>query len=177
MKPLDEELDPILTRSEEEWELILERTLKHPIEDVWAALTESGQLLAWGPFATDRDLVSTGPVVLSHVNNSEENVKRQGEVLAVEAPRLLIFKWGKDILRWELSSSDHNTLLILRHRFTEYEMAPSLAAGWTLCLKGLTGILEGKQMPSMAGSNAVLYGWQGLHDKYKKFFESNLTND
>jgi uncharacterized protein YndB with AHSA1/START domain len=169
MKPLDEELDPILTRSEEEWVLILERTLKHPIEDVWAALTESGQLPAWGPFATDRDLVSTGPVVLSHVNHRE--------VLAVEAPRLLIFKWGNDILRWELSSSDHNTLLILRHRFTEYEMAPSLAAGWTLCLKGLTGILEGKQMPSMAGSNAVLYGWQGLHDKYKKFFESNLTSD
>lgn len=48
MKQLDEEFDPILTRSDEEWVLILERTLKHPIEDVWAALTESDQLPAWG---------------------------------------------------------------------------------------------------------------------------------
>ncbi|MDU0200811.1 SRPBCC family protein [Paenibacillus sp. MAH-36] len=172
MKPLDEEVMPILNHSDEEWVLILERTLKHPIEDVWAALTESDQLPAWGPFATDRDLVSTGPVALSHVNHAEENVKRQGEVLTVEAPHLLIFKWGNDILRWELSVSDNNTILILRHRFTDYQMAPSLAAGWTLCLKGLTGILEGKQMPSMAGSNAVLYGWQELHDEYKKLFES-----
>lgn len=170
--PIEEDSDPLLTRSDEEWILVLERTLQHPIEDVWAALTESEQLPAWGPFATDRDLVSTGPVSLSHVNYSEENVNRQGDVLTVEAPHLLIFKWGKDILRWELSSSDDNTILILRHRFNEYEMAPSLAAGWTLCLKGLTGILAGKQMPSMAGSNAVLYGWQELHDRYKKFFES-----
>ncbi|MBA2941077.1 SRPBCC family protein [Paenibacillus sp. CGMCC 1.16610] len=175
MKPHGEDLMPILNRSDEEWVLILERTLKHPIEDVWAALTESDQLPAWGPFATDRDLVSTGPVVLSHVNHSEENVKRQGEVLTAEAPHLLVFKWGNDILRWELTSSSNNTVLILRHRFTDYHMAPSLAAGWTLCLKGLTGILDGKQMPSMAGSNAVLYGWQELHDEFKKMFESETN--
>ncbi|MCY9660697.1 SRPBCC family protein [Paenibacillus chondroitinus] len=175
MKRHGEELMPILNRSDEKWVLILERTLKHPIEDVWAALTESDQLPAWGPFATDRDLVSTGAVTLSHVNHSEENVKRQGEVLTVEAPHLLIFKWGNDILRWELISSSNNTVLILRHRFTDYQMAPSLAAGWTLCLKGLTGILDGKQMPSMAGSNAVLYGWQELHDEFKKMFESEAN--
>lgn len=106
------------------------------------------------------------------MNHSEEDVKRQGEVLTVEAPHLLIFQWGEDILRWELSTSENNTILILRHRFSDYQMAPSLAAGWTLCLRGLTGTLEGKQMPSMAGSNAVLYGWQELHDRFKTFLKS-----
>lgn len=177
MKPTDE-LNPILNRIDEGWELILERTLQHPIEDVWVALTDSGQLPAWGPFATDRDLVSTGPVLLSHVNHAEEDVKRQGEVVSVEAPHLLIFKWGSDILRWELSAKGSTTVLILRHRFTDYPMAPSLAAGWNLCLKGLTGILDGKQMPSMAGSQAMLYGWQELYDNYKKLFEaSNSTTN
>lgn len=177
MKSINEQLQPSLTRKNEEWELLLIRTLKHPIKDVWAALTESGQLPAWGPFATDRDLTSQGPVVLSHVNYSKEDVNRQGEVLTVEAPHLLVFKWGCDILRWELSESGSNTILSLRHRFTDDHMAPSLAAGWTLCLKGLTGILEGKSMPSMAGSNAVLYGWQELHDKFKKDFDVIMKSE
>ncbi|WP_165822546.1 SRPBCC family protein [Paenibacillus montanisoli] len=178
MKPTEELDHPALARMDGEWVLILQRTLEHPIENVWAALTESEQLPAWGPFAVDRDLTSTGPVALSHVNHAEENESRQGEVLTVQAPHLLIFKWGSDILRWELSSNEGKTVLILRHRFTDYAMASSMAAGWTLCLKGLTGILEGRQMPSMAGSNAYLYGWQELNDKYKILFEaSNATTD
>lgn len=166
---------PSLARVDEKWELVLERTLAHPIEEVWAALTESGQLPAWGPFATNRDLTEVGPVQLKHMNGPEEDEQRQGEVLTVEAPRLLVFRWGKDVLRWELSAIGSRTLLILRHRFTDYEMAPSYAAGWHLCLKGLTGILAGEQMPSMTGCHAFRYGWKELHDQYAKLFEADDT--
>ncbi|WP_127588323.1 SRPBCC family protein [Paenibacillus koleovorans] len=172
MKPPENESQPSLSRQAGEWVLVLKRTLNHPIEDVWAALTEAQQLPAWGPFASDRDLLSTGPVTLSHVNYEKEDAVRQGEVIAVEPPHLLLFQWGPDLLRWELSSTGNQTILVLQHRFRESGMSPSFAAGWTLCLKGLTGILEGKPMPSMAGSNAMLYGWKELHDEFKKRFEA-----
>lgn len=185
MTPADTDR-PELARVDDEWVLVLERTLGHPIGEVWAALTESGQLSSWGPFATDRDLNATGPVRLAHMNYPEEDERRQGEVLAVEAPCLLIFKWGDDVLRWELSESGSvdaskveagaATVLTLRHRFADYRMAPSYAAGWHLCLKGLTGILAGRQMPSMTGSKAFLYGWKELHDRYAELFGASLAS-
>ncbi|MCC3372284.1 SRPBCC family protein [Cohnella sp. REN36] len=174
MNPTDTN-QPSLARVDGKWELVLERTLEHPIEEVWAALTESGQLPSWGPFAADRDLTEPGPVQLAHMNNPEEDERRKGEVLTVEAPRLLVFRWGRDILRWELSSIGSQTILILRHSFTDDRMAPSYAAGWHLCLIGLTGILAGKQMPSMTGSNAFRYGWKELHDQFAKLFEAGNT--
>ncbi|SFI48663.1 Uncharacterized conserved protein YndB, AHSA1/START domain [Paenibacillus sp. UNC496MF] len=165
---------PSLNRAADgEWTLVLERELAHPIEDVWAALTEADQLPAWAPFAVDRNLDSAGPVALSHVNHEQEDATRQGEVLLAEAPRLLVFRWGSDTLRWELASDGSRTVLVLRHLFADRGMAPSYAAGWTLCLKGLTGTLDGKPMPSMAGSQAVRYGWQELYDEFKQRFETS----
>lgn len=153
----------------DEWELILTRLLHHPRKDVWDALTRSDELAKWGPFKPDRDLTEVGSVRLTHMNNPQEDV-RQGYVLDVEPPSLLEFQWGNDILRWELQEAGEGTELILRHRFANREMAPSYAAGWHLCLKGLTGTLAGEAMPSMVGSEAMKHGYKQLYDTYKKQF-------
>ncbi|WP_090793334.1 SRPBCC domain-containing protein [Paenibacillus sp. GP183] len=94
----------------------------------------------------------------------------QGYVLEVNAPHLLVFRWGADILRWELNGDGDMTVLVLRHRFADRQQAPSYAAGWHLCLEGLSGILNGKKMPSMAGHNAVKYGWKELYARYEEQF-------
>lgn len=161
--------NPYLIQENGEWILVLERSLEHPIEDVWAALTKAEQISNWGPFTADRDLTTVGAVKLAHINASEAD-EMQGDVLEVNPPHLLILRWGPDILRWELSGEGDRTVLILRHRFAKYQDAPSYAAGWHLCLKGLTGTLSGEKMPSMAGENALKYGWQELYEQYSKQF-------
>ena len=35
------------------WDLVFVRDLRHPLEKVWAALTEPDQLREWAPFAAD----------------------------------------------------------------------------------------------------------------------------
>ena len=161
--------NPYLIQENGEWILVLERSLEHPIEDVWAALTKAEQISNWGPFTADRDLTTVGAVKLAHINASEAD-EMQGDVLEVNPPHLLILRWGPDILRWELSGEGDRTVLILRHHFAKHQDAPSYAAGWHLCLKGLTGTLSGEKMPSMAGENALKYGWQELYEQYSKQF-------
>lgn len=160
---------PRLTQDDGNWVLIVERVLNHPVEDVWAALTAADQIPGWGPFQPDRDLTAAGPVKLTHIDMPEAE-ERSGYVLEVSAPHFLVLHWGSDILRWELKPNGDKTILILRHSFMDAEMAPSYAAGWNLCLKGLSGTLAGVKMPSMVGQNALKHGWQELYDKYAKAF-------
>lgn len=154
-----------LTREDGEWVLALDRVLEHSLGKVWAALVESTQIQVWGPFKPDRDLNSTGKVRLEPIDMPEATAL-DGCVLEVNAPCLLVYRWGTDILRWELNEVADKTSLVLRHRFADRKQAPSYAAGWHLCLKGLEGTLAGEQMPSMVGHNAMKYGWNELHAKY-----------
>lgn len=159
-----------LNELDDDWELILTRTLDHPCEEVWEALTRADELVKWGPFKPSRDLTSVGAVSLTHMNNPQED-SRQGFVLEVRPPHLLVFRWGVDILRWELKDVGSSTRLVLRHQFADRQIAPSYAAGWHLCLQGLSGIMAGVAMPSMVGSEAVKYGYRELYKEYEMKFE------
>ena len=156
-----------LFREDDNWVLVLARTLDHAIGEVWAALTDAEQIPAWGPFKPDRDLTSAGAIRLEHVDMPEEDAK-QGHVLEADEPHLLVFRWGDDILRWELRSDGERTMLVLRHRFADRNQAPSYAAGWHLCLDVLAGLLAGTRMPSRAGHNAYYHGYDELYAQYAK---------
>jgi len=164
---------PRLSQDEDGWAVVLQRVLAHAREEVWYALTDAEQIPSWGPFTTDRDLTAGGPVRLSHIDNPAEDV-RQGYVLESRAPSLLVFRWGDDLLRWELTEQGDHTLLELRHRFADRQQAPSYAAGWHLCLEGLIGKLEGRAMPSMVGSQAVHYGYRELYAKYEALWQNQI---
>lgn len=156
---------PRLAQDDGDWVLVLERVLNHPREDVWEALTRAERIADWGPFQADRDLTSIGNVNLAHIDMPEaEDVP--GDVLEIDAPNTLVYRWGPDILRWELTGDGDKTVLVLRHRFADRKDAPSYAAGWHLCLDGLAGTLAGKNMPSMVGHNAMKHGWQELYARY-----------
>ncbi|WP_219838383.1 SRPBCC family protein [Paenibacillus sp. R14(2021)] len=148
-----------------QWVVVLEQTLEHACEEVWAVLTQAEKIPSWGPFKPNRDLTETGEVRLTPVGVPEAE-EGEGRVMEVQAPHVLVFSWGTDVLRWELSGEGTATVLTLRHTFTDRKQAASYAAGWHLCLDGLTGVAAGKDMPSMAGLNAYKYGWQELHDRY-----------
>src|ERR671926_466434 len=90
--------------------LVFERRLNHPVERVWAALTEPDQIEAWLARA-ELEPRAGGRVRLQWLNTDdaegnqhEQGVVANGTVAAIDAPRLL--ELDTDVhgrLRWELS--------------------------------------------------------------------------
>jgi hypothetical protein len=62
-----------------------------------------------------------------------------GEVLQVEEPIVLVFPWGEETLRFDLSVDGAGTLLVLTDELPAGAAARN-AAGWEVCLDRLTGV-------------------------------------
>lgn len=147
------------------WTLVFVRDLRHPPEKVWAALTEPGQLAAWAPFTTDRDLGEPGGATLTMIDGADRT-ELAAAVRRAEPPALLEYSWGGDLLRWELAATDTGTRLTLRHTVGDPGMLSKAAAGWHLCLVVADRLLAGRPVPPIRGRDAMDHGWQDLNDSY-----------
>jgi uncharacterized protein YndB with AHSA1/START domain len=147
------------------YQLQFERHLRHPVEKVWAALTNPVQLAQWlAP--GEIELTLGGRVYLAFTDGSGVI---EGRVTAITPPRLLEFNWtdkGDDLgfVRWELTAEDGGTHLVLTHTVPESARALGIPmlAGWHSLLEQLEILLDDQPMPS-AGSL-----WQELHDHYAR---------
>jgi uncharacterized protein YndB with AHSA1/START domain len=153
----------------ERWTLIFVRVLPHPAEKVWAALTDPGRLDRWAPFAAARDLSHPGDTTLTMVDGPDRT-DIAATVLRADAPALLEYTWGDDLLRWELAPDDGGTRLTLRHTFAKRDEAPMFAAGWHLCTAVLARLLDGNPVGVIRGRDATAYGWDGLREAYARQF-------
>jgi uncharacterized protein YndB with AHSA1/START domain len=147
------------------WTLVFVRDFAHPREKVWAALTDPAQLGAWAPYTSDRDLGRTGPATLTMSDGSTSEVA-PATVRVADAPALLEYTWGDDVLQWRLDSRGGGTRLTLRHTVERHEWVPRVAAGWHLCLVVADRMLAGDPIPRIVGEQARDYGWERLHDEY-----------
>jgi uncharacterized protein YndB with AHSA1/START domain len=119
----------------------LERHLVDPPALVWRALTERDQLRTWFPCDVEVDggrwLVGAG-ITFSFPSEVIDMTLR-GDVTEVEEPSRLAYRWGDELLRFELSDDDGGSLLVLID-----ELSPSCAArnaaGWDDCLDRLVGL-------------------------------------
>src|SRR5919112_82895 len=96
------------------WTLVLVRNLRHAPERVWAALTEPAQLDEWAPYIADRDLGRTGDATLTMIDRDTRQ-PIAATVTRADAPTVLEYSLGQDLLRWELAPLDGGTRLTLRH--------------------------------------------------------------
>lgn len=160
--------EPERTFADGRWTVILTRELRHPVDRVWAALTAPGQLRQWAPFTADRDLGRTGEVVMTMIDAPAEadSVEEAGAVLDADPPTLLIYRWGQDVLRWELTSTGSGTTLVLRHTLADEGLSSAVAAGWHLCLDVLDALLNGAPFGPVVGRHANDYGWGELNQRY-----------
>lgn len=149
------------------WTLVFVRELRHPPEKVWAALTDPGQVGEWAPFTTNRNLGAPGDVTLTMIDG-EVSEDLPGQVTRAERPTLLEYRWGDDLLRWELASAGSGTQLTLRHTIADQDFVPKAAAGWHLCLDVMEHLLDGQPVGPIRGRDAMNYGWQELHDAYAR---------
>lgn len=145
--------------------VVFVRHLRHSPATVWNALTDPEQLRAWSPFTADRNLGTTGPATLRMVDG-EDVVDLPGAVTQADAPKLLEYTWGTDLLCWQLDAIETGTRLTLHHRVQSRDMAPKVAAGWHLCLVVAEHALDGEPIGPIVGQDAMRYGWQDLRDAY-----------
>jgi uncharacterized protein YndB with AHSA1/START domain len=147
------------------WTLIFVRDLRHPPEAVWQALTDPAEIDRWAPFAASRDLGSTGDATLTMVDGDRRD-DLPATVRRAEAPTLLEYTWGTDLLRWELDAVDGGTRLTLRHTMTDRDTGAMAAAGWHLCVHQLDRLLDGEPVQAVRGGAAMAHGWAELRAAY-----------
>ena len=150
---------------EDDYQLRFERHYAKPIARVWAALTTPAQLAQW--FAPGELALTLGGSI--HLAFTDGQGVIDGEVTALEPPRLLEFTWtdhGNDlgVVRWELTPDGDGTQLVLIHTISDAARdfgLPALA-GWTMMLGRLAALLEGQPVPLLGE------GWQEYHDHYAR---------
>jgi uncharacterized protein YndB with AHSA1/START domain len=151
------------------WTVVMVRELKHPPEKVWDALTDPAQLREWAPFDAERNLATTGPMMLTMVGGPTAEVI-DGDVKRAVRPRVLEYTWGGDLLRWELEKTATGTRLTLHHTLDEQPMAPKVAAGWHICIDIMDRALDGQAIGRIVAGEARKFGWERLNAEYAQRF-------
>ncbi len=137
------------------------RWLAHPIEEVWAAVTEPEQLEKWFMVKVRRDSVPGGLLDMDHPNG----VHATGRVLEWSPPHVYEYEWNlapgayypageASVVRWELSPSDGGTLLVVTHRKLSRATAETFSRGFRELINRLVALLDGTplRVPSWARS-------------------------
>jgi uncharacterized protein YndB with AHSA1/START domain len=134
--------------------ILFRRLLRHPIQDVWEAITDPDQLESWFMVKLTRDDPPGGRVVMEHPNK----VRATGRVLEWRPPRTYEYEWSlpagpsqpdgeESIVRWELTPVEGGTLLVLTHRKLTRPTAAVFSRGLGVFLDRLSAHLDGRPLP------------------------------
>ena len=131
--------------------LRFERRLAHPPEKVFRAISDPAELKHWFPAAVDWELRPRAAIRFSFGEHDFD--APAGEVVEVEPPKLLVYTWGEDMLRWEIVPEGDGCRLFVSHTLAEEGISGGLpgaarnAAGWDVCLAALEARLDGAPAP------------------------------
>jgi uncharacterized protein YndB with AHSA1/START domain len=149
--------------------LRFERHLDHPVERVWAALTEPAELIGWLAEA-ELDQVEGGRVVLRWQNSDEEGNQAvlHGTITELDPPRVI--EYDSDIhglLRWELCEEGSGSHLTFTATVSLPEdFRTKVLAGWHVHLDHLADALDGKPVnwPTWAADH--MGRWKEYEERY-----------
>lgn len=150
---------------DEGWTLVFVRDLRNPPEQVWTVLTDPEQLREWAPFVPDRNLDTLGETTLTMIDGDTRE-ELASTVTRAERPAVLEYRWGSDVVRWELARTESGTRLTLRHTVQGPDWLPKAAAGWHICLDVAEQLLDGSPVGAIVGQEALNFGWSELNDAY-----------
>lgn len=130
------------------YELRFERRLSHPVDKVWAAISEPERMREWLAIASELEPESGGRIKLRWQNTDLEgnHAIARGNITAFEPPTSI--EYDTDIhglIRWELEPQSDGCLLRLtvRHDLPEEYLAIVLA-GWHVHIDFLEDALDGQ---------------------------------
>ena len=135
-------------RTGETIELVFERRLSRPIEQVWAALTVPDRLADWLAKA-EIDLRIGGRFELYWESH---DFRMRGVITELEPPRLIAWTWPDpqhpdSVVRWELEPDGDGCRLRLTQTQLGGPSFLSVAAGWHTHLECLPGAADGRHTP------------------------------
>jgi uncharacterized protein YndB with AHSA1/START domain len=139
------------------------RTLAHPVERVWRAITEPEHLAHWFPTTIEGERAAGASLRFSFPGGQAPPF--DGEMLAYEPPSLMELRWGTDVVRLELRPTATGTRLTLLDTLDERGKAARDGAGWHVCLDNLEAELRGEPSP---GEDTA--GWSDVHPRYVERF-------
>ena len=148
------------------------RRFAHPVERVWAALTESDQLRFWMPCDIVGERRAGADVTLPFWPAAVEKYQLEettltGRIEVWGPPTVFQWTWGGDILRFELKSTTGGTTMT----FTTWLESPDLdvaagaAGGYHVCLNQLRVLLDTGSAPSLVESDEAA---RRLQSEYAK---------
>ena len=162
-------MDAEFRKAGSRYTLGLERRLAHSPEKVWRVLTERELLKQWFPCDIEGEWKVGAELRFVFLHGEGEGLPEdelRGEVLAVEPPRLLEFRWGKSLLRCELIVDGDGCKLLFSETLDDASTAARNAAGWEMCLESLDTILQAGTLAKFAWDV-----WQAKFQHYVKKFE------
>lgn len=148
-----------------------ERRLRHPLDRVWAAITEPAQIAEWLGEA-DLELVDGGAVELRWLNAKGDGDRyaavARGRVSALDPPHLLELDTDvHGVLRWELREEAGGTGLTFTVTVSvDHEQVLMNVAGWEVHLEHLEDALAGRPVDWPRWWQEHYPRWQALHAAY-----------
>lgn len=166
MTASDLKADGILeTREDGKAVVRFERHLAHPVERVWSALTEPGELIRWWGDA-QVDLREGGRFDMRWLNVDDEGNRAEmhATITRLEPPHVLETSGDMHgVLRWELRPEDGGTLLTFSSTLElPEEFRTKVLAGWHMHLDCLAEALEGGRADLVNISGR----WEPIHERY-----------
>ena len=146
--------------------LRFERRLAHPIERVWAALTEPRELMTWWGEA-EIELVEGGRFTVRWLNTDEhgKGAVMRATITRLEPPNLLETHGDTHgVLRWDLRPEGDGTVLTFSSTLElPEEYRTRVLAGWHYHLDALAEALEGRSVDLVHLPNDR---WARIHERY-----------
>lgn len=149
--------------------LRFERRFPHPRERVWRAISDPEQMTAWFPAAVQTELRPGAPMRFVFDDEAPVEDTWDGEVLEVDPPAVFMFRWNRDVLRFDMLADGDGCRLVFTHALGDGPTgrlgAARTAAGWDGCLTSLTAAL-GETEPSQDPAT----GWLARAEAYVEKF-------
>ncbi|MFM9278557.1 SRPBCC family protein [Paenibacillus jiagnxiensis] len=116
-----------------------ERHLKHPVEKVWASLTENDKLKKWFSELEVADLREGGLIKFDMQDGTYEEMR----ILELKIHSVLEYTWGEDQVRFELYPEPEGCRLVLIEKIKKIiGHTPRDLAGWHVCLDVIKALLD-----------------------------------
>jgi uncharacterized protein YndB with AHSA1/START domain len=134
--------------------LRFERRLAHPPRKVFRAISDPAEMRHWFPARVDTELRAGAPIRFTFEEDFDFDAP-DGEVLEVDPPKLFVFTWGDDVLRWEVVPDGDGSRLFFSQTIAGGGISGGRAgsarnaAGWDVCLAALAAQLDGKPAPEI----------------------------
>lgn len=133
----------IITSEADGYKVAFKRVFNHPIEKVWQAITDPGQLKYW---FTDIDMEFKPGGKMTIYFRDEARSTSYGEIVQIEPPHRFVWTWEGELAVWELKKLDNNkTELAFTYSKMAKEYAINAPAGFHTMLNRLEERLDGNE--------------------------------